>query len=121
MPRRLASRGPERVDGSETGSVAGVRPAPVERVTATIPARFRGRARRDAAAFYLSQLAKGVLAGEMAVGTGERPVALATTEFLILEIEVKQKKRANHVTMKLRWPRRPLIRAGAGGGRDHGR
>jgi amphi-Trp domain-containing protein len=121
MPRRLASRGPERVEGSETGSIAVVRTAPVERVTATIPARFRGRARRDAAAFYLSQLAKGVLAGEMAVGTGERPVALATTEFLILEIEVKQKKRANHVTMKLRWPRRPLIRAGAAGGRDHGR
>jgi hypothetical protein len=60
------------------------------RATATIPARFRGRARRDAAAFYLSQLAKGVLAGELAVGTGERPTALATAEFVILAIEVKQ-------------------------------
>jgi amphi-Trp domain-containing protein len=121
MPRRLPSRGPERVvEGSETGSVSVVRSAPVERVAATIPARFRGRARRDAAAFYLSQLAKGVLAGEMAVGTGERPVALATAEFLILEIEVKQKKRANHVTIKLRWPKRPLIRAGAGGRRSNG-
>jgi amphi-Trp domain-containing protein len=120
MPRRLASRGPERVESPETGSVTAVRAAPVERVTATIPARFRGRARRDAAAFYLSQLAKGVLAGEMAVGTGERPVSLATAEFLILEIDVKQKKRANHVTIKLRWPKRPLIRAGASRRRSNG-
>jgi amphi-Trp domain-containing protein len=90
-------------------------------VTATIPAKFRGRARRDAAAFYLSQLARGVLAGEMAVGTGERPTPLATSEFVILEIEVKQKKRANHVAIKLRWPKRPLIRAGTGGRISHGR
>jgi amphi-Trp domain-containing protein len=86
-----------------------------------IPAKFRGRARRDAAAFYLSQLAKGVLSGEMAVGTGERPTRLATAEFVILEIEVKQKKRANHVVVKLRWPKRPLIRAGMVGRSLHGR
>jgi amphi-Trp domain-containing protein len=88
-------------------------------VNATIPARFRGRARRDAAAFYLSQLAKGVLAGEVVVGAGDREIALATAEYLLLEIEVKQKKRANHVAIKLRWPRRPLIRVG--GRSDNGR
>jgi amphi-Trp domain-containing protein len=74
-------------------------------VTATIPAAFRGRARRDAAAFYLTQLAKGVLAGELGVVTGGEQTALVTSEFLVLEIEVKQKKRANHVEVKLRWPR----------------
>jgi amphi-Trp domain-containing protein len=78
--------------------------------------RFRGRARRDAAAFYLSQLARGVLSGELAVVAGEHETSLVTTEFLLLEIEVKQKKRANHVAMKLRWPRRPLIRAGGSPG-----
>jgi amphi-Trp domain-containing protein len=81
-------------------------------VAASIPARFQGRARRDAAAFYLAELAKGVLSGELAVAAGERQTPLATSEFVILEIEVKQKKRANHVSVKLRWPRRPLIRAG---------
>jgi amphi-Trp domain-containing protein len=86
-----------------------------DRSIATIPARFRGRARRDAAAFYLAELARGVLAGELSVGTGERPTALATAEFVVLEIEVKQKKRANHVAVKLWWPKRPLIRAGAAG------
>ena len=49
-------------------------------MNATIPARFRGRARRDAAAFYLSELAKGVLAGEVAVGIGDRQTSLATAE-----------------------------------------
>ena len=88
---------------------------------ATVPAKFRGRARRDAAAFYLSQLAKGVLSGEIAVGTGERPTRLATAEFVILEIEVKQKKRANHVAVKLRWPKRPLIRVGVAGRNVDGR
>ena len=79
-------------------------------MTATIPAKFRGRARRDAAAFYLSQLAKGVLAGELGVLSGDRRVDLVAAEFVILELEVKQKKRANHVAITLKWPCQPLIR-----------
>ena len=94
------------------------RPPSREPATATIPAKFRGHARRDAAAFYLSQLARGVLAGELSIGHGERHTPLATSEFLMLEIEVKQKKRANHVAVKLRWPKRPLIRVAAGRERD---
>jgi amphi-Trp domain-containing protein len=85
-----------------------------EPTTATIPAKYRGHARRDAAAFYLTQLARGVLAGELKVTQGERKTSLATSEFLVLEIEVRQKKRANHVAVKLRWPKRPLIRIAAG-------
>jgi amphi-Trp domain-containing protein len=81
-------------------------------VGATIPARFQGRARRDAAAFYLAELARGVLSGELTALSGERRASLATAEFVLLDIEVKQKKRANHVAIKLRWPRRPLIRVG---------
>jgi len=78
-----------------------------------IPARFRGRARRDAAAFYLTQLGKAMLDGELGVLDGEELTTLATSEFLLMKIEVKQKKRANHVEIKLRWPRRPLIRVNA--------
>ncbi len=90
-----------------------------EQVTAAIPAKFRARARRDAAAFYLSQLAKGLLSGEVALMSGEQELRLATSEFVVLEIEAKQKKRGNHISIKLRWPRRPLIRiAPAGGVRD---
>jgi len=77
---------------------------------ATVPAKFRGRARRDAAAFYLSQVARGVLAGELTVDDGEHATTLATSEFVVLEIDVKQKKRANSIAIKLRWPRRPLIK-----------
>jgi amphi-Trp domain-containing protein len=75
-----------------------------------LPLRFRGRARRDAAAFYLAELAKGLLAGEVGVARGDQVATLATTEFVLLEIEVKQKKRMNDVGVRLRWPRRPLIR-----------
>ncbi|PYM86220.1 MAG: hypothetical protein DME09_03005 [Candidatus Rokuibacteriota bacterium] len=97
------------------------RPGPEgERLSATIPAKFRGRARRDAAAFYLSQLAKGVLAGEVSVGSGEQQTAIATSEFVLLEIEVKQKKRATSVAVKLRWPQRPLIRVATSGGVRNG-
>ena len=80
-------------------------------MAATIPARFSGRARRDAAAFYLSQLAKGVLSGELGVVSGQHEVLVATSEFVILDIEVKQRKRGNRVQITLRWPLRPLIRA----------
>ncbi len=89
-------------------------------MSATIPAKFRGRARRDAAAFYLSQLAKGVLAGEVSVASGEQQTVIATSEFVLLEIEVKQKKRANSVAIKLRWPQRPLIRIATAGGAPNG-
>jgi amphi-Trp domain-containing protein len=87
-------------------------------VTAAIPAKFHGRARRDAAAFYLSLLAKSVLSGELTIAVGDQQIQLATAEFVFLKIETKQRKRANHVSVKLRWPRRPLIRVAAGGGRD---
>jgi amphi-Trp domain-containing protein len=92
-----------------------------EQVTAAIPAKFRARARRDAAAFYLSQLAKGLLAGEIVLMMGEQQLRLATSEFVVMEIEAKQKKRGNHVSVKLRWPRRPLIRIAAAEGVRDGR
>lgn len=80
-------------------------------MAAVIPERFRGRARRDAAAFYLAELAKGLLAGELGVRSGQRQLALATSEFLMLDIEVRQHRRGHRVQVTLRWPRRPLIRA----------
>jgi amphi-Trp domain-containing protein len=89
-------------------------------VAATIPERFRGRARRDAAAFYLSQLAKGLLAGELGVVTGQQQIVLATSEFMLLDIEVKQRKRGHRVQVTVRWPRRPLIRAAKTEGRSNG-
>jgi amphi-Trp domain-containing protein len=92
-----------------------------EQVTAAIPAKFHARARRDAAAFYLTQLAKGVLSGELSIVVGEQQVKLATAEFVVLKIEAKQRKRANHVSVKLRWPRRPLIRVAAARGDRNGR
>jgi amphi-Trp domain-containing protein len=89
-------------------------------VSGAIPGRLRGPARRDAAAFYLSELAKGILSGELAVVHGQDQKLLATSEFVVLDIEVKQRKRANHVEVKLRWPRRPLIRVAKGEDRAHG-
>jgi amphi-Trp domain-containing protein len=138
MPREAAGRGeivskPLAVRQSRTASTKAVpavpptetatlaRPAQREQVTAAIPAKFHARARRDAAAFYLTQLAKGVLAGELSIAVGDQQIQLATSEFVILKIEAKQRKRANHISVKLRWPRRPLIRVAARRGDRDGR
>ena len=135
MPREAAGRGeivakPLAVRQSRTASTKAVaavpettlaRPAQREQVGAAIPAKFHGRARRDAAAFYLTQLAKGVLAGELSIAVGDQQIRLATSEFVVLKIEAKQRKRANHVSVKLRWPRRPLIRIAAARGERDGR
>jgi amphi-Trp domain-containing protein len=86
----------------------------------TIPAKFRARARRDAAAFYLSELARGVLAGELTFIAGEQQTSIATAEFLVLEIEFKQKRRATRVEIKLQWPKRPLIKIAVPKGRHGG-
>jgi amphi-Trp domain-containing protein len=75
----------------------------------SIPSRFRGRARRDAAAFYLSELARGLLAGELGIRVGHETVRLRPADFLVLDILVSRKGRANRVAVRLRWlhPRVP--------------
>jgi amphi-Trp domain-containing protein len=125
MPRELSGRGDlvvkpleDRPESSSNGTAPATSAPRRDRATAAIPAKFHGRARRDAAAFYLSQLARGVLAGEIAIAVGDQQVQLATSEFVVLKIEAKQRKRANHVSVKLRWPRRPLIRVAAARGRS---
>ena len=124
--KALAVRQQRSVSAKAVPAVPAAQPPTVqatqrEQVTAAIPAKFHARARRDAAAFYLTQLAKGVLSGEISIVVGEQQVQLATAEFVVLKIEVKQRKRANHVSVKLRWPRRPLIRVAAVRGDRNGR
>ena len=79
------------------------------RVASMVPVRFRGQARRDAAAFYLTELAKGILSGELAVQSGQDHVLVATSEFMTLDIEVRQRKRGTRVDVRLKWPRRPSL------------
>lgn len=79
----------------------------------SVPVRFRGQARRDAAAFYLTQLAKGILSGELSVQSGQEQMVVVTSEFMSLDIEVRQRKRGTRVDVKLRWPKRPLTRGAA--------
>ena len=76
-------------------------------MAAAIPAKVRGRARRDEAAFYLSELAKGILAGELAIRAGNDETAVAISEFVSLDVEVKQRRRGHRVSVTLRWPRHP--------------
>ena len=78
-------------------------------VASVVPVRFRGQARRDAAAFYLTELAKGILSGELAVQSGQDHVVVATSEFMTLDIEVRQRKRGTRVDVRLKWPRKPSL------------
>ena len=74
-------------------------------VASSVPVRFRGWARREAA-FYLTELAKGILSGELSVRSGQTEVAVATAEFMTLDIEVRQRKRGTRVDVKIKWPKR---------------
>src|SRR5437870_13320075 len=101
MPREAAGRGeivakPLAVRQSRTANTKAVaavpettlaRPAQREQVGAAIPAKFHGRARRDAAAFYLTQLAKGVLAGEPSVPVGDPRIRVASVHIVGLQIQ----------------------------------
>jgi hypothetical protein len=75
-------------------------------VPTTIPERFRGQARRDAAAFYLSQLSKGFLSGDLTLLSGGQPIALVVAEFLVLRIDVRQTRRATDVMVRVSWSNR---------------
>jgi len=87
----------------------------------SIPSRFRARARRDAAAFYLSELARGLLAGELGILVGHETIPVRPADFLVLDIAVGRKGRATHVSVRVRWlpprasdPRGRRGRRGAG-------
>ena len=69
--------------------------------------------------FYLAELAKGLLAGEVGIVSGQEQFVLATSEFLLLDIKVVQRKRGNRVEITVRWPRRPLIRVASFDGGRH--
>ena len=45
--------------------------------------------------------------------SGHEHTLVATAEFMSVEIEVRQRKRATRVEVRLRWPRRSLSRAAA--------
>ena len=70
-----------------------------------IPSYLRGRARREAAAFYLSQLAQGLLAGEFGVLTGHETASARPPDTLILDIAFTRKPRTDLVSVRLRWSR----------------
>ena len=52
--------------------------------------------------------------------SGQEQFVLATSEFLLLDINVVQRKRGNRVEITVRWPRRPLIRVASPNGGPHG-
>jgi len=72
----------------------------------SIPSRFRGRTRREAAAFYLSELAQAFLAGEFDVVTDHDTMRIQPGDPLVLEIAVNRSVRVDHVSVQLRWSRR---------------
>jgi amphi-Trp domain-containing protein len=72
----------------------------------SIPSRFRGRAGREAAAFYLSELAQGFLAGEFQVVTGHDSLRVQPGDPVVLEIAVTRKHRVDHLSVHIRWPHR---------------
>ena len=71
----------------------------------TIPLRLHARARRDEAAFYLSELARGVLAGQLTV-VGAAAETVSPAEFVMLNVDVKERRRGTQLTVTLRWPTR---------------
>ena len=86
-------------------------------MSTSIPAHYRARARRDAAAFYLVELGRAVLAGRIAVGDAQGTTTLPASEFVDLKIEVTRRRGANQVDVTLRWHGEPTclpVRAEAG-------
>jgi amphi-Trp domain-containing protein len=81
----------------------------------SIPLRFRGRTRREAAAFYLSELAQAILAGEFDVVTEHDTIRVQPGDPVVLEIAVIRKLRVDHVSVQVRWPHR---HGGSGPGRS---
>ncbi len=66
--------------------------------------------RRDGAGFYLSEIARGFLKGEIVLHFEGRRYVIPASEFVDVEIDLQEGKRACKIELKISWARLPAVK-----------
>jgi amphi-Trp domain-containing protein len=70
--------------------------------------KFLSTVKKDEAAFYLSELARGLLKNRISIRVGQRDLVLTTFDSIHLEMNALERGERNSVDIHLSWRKPPL-------------
>lgn len=73
---------------------------------------YAQKLRRDGAGFYLSELARGFLKGEVSLQIGGKRFTIPAAEFVDVEIDLQERGGRYRVDVRVSWLRMPAIGSG---------
>jgi len=80
-------------------------------VSDPINLNYAQRLRRDGAGFYLSELARGFLKGEVSLQIGGKRFVIPASEFVDVEIDLQERGERYNVDVRVSWLRVPAIKS----------
>jgi len=80
-------------------------------VSAPINLNYAQKLRRDGAGFYLSELARGFLKGEVSLQIGGKRFVVPASEFVDVEIDLQEGEGTYRVDVRVSWLRMPVIKS----------
>jgi len=80
-------------------------------VSAPINLNYAQKLRRDGAGFYLSELARGFLKGEVSLQIGGKRFTIPAAEFVDVEIDLQEREGRYRVDVRVSWLRMPVIKS----------
>jgi len=80
-------------------------------VSAPINLSYAQKLRRDGAGFYLSELARGFLKGEVSLQIGGKRFVIPASEFVDVEIDLQERGGRYNVDVRVSWLRMPVIKS----------
>ena len=72
---------------------------------------YAQKLRRDGAGFYLSELARGFLKGEVSLQIGGKRFVIPASEFVDVEIDLQEQGGRYNVDVKVSWLRMPVVKS----------
>jgi len=80
-------------------------------VSDPINLNYAQKLRRDGAGFYLSELARGFLKGEVSLQIGGKRFVIPASEFVDVEIDLQEGEGTYRVDVRVSWLRTPVIKS----------
>jgi amphi-Trp domain-containing protein len=80
-------------------------------VNAPINLSYAQKLRRDGAGFYLSELARGFLKGEVSLQISGKRFTIPAAEFVDVEIDLQERGGRYNVDVRVSWLRMPVIKS----------
>jgi amphi-Trp domain-containing protein len=81
-------------------------------IDAPITLSYAQKLRRDGAGFYLSELARGFLKGQVILQIGGKRFTMPAAEFVDVEIDLQERQGRYEIDVRVSWLRMPAIQSG---------